>query len=99
MTPFGAPMALTRSAEDTQTGLAAPSKTWPGAHKQLRQVQAHFSTLSQRGLEMSDVPKPTSSEGKAQVPNTRAQLPLRQLPVMLSMGLTVARVRSLADFG
>lgn len=93
-------MALTRSAEDTQTGLAAPSKTWPGAHKQLRQVQAHFSTsLSQRGLEVSDIPKPTSSEGKAQVPNTTAQLPLRQLPVMLSMGLTVARVRSLADFG
>lgn len=44
MAPFGAPMAVTRSAEDTQTGLAAPSKTCLVARKQLKQVQAHFST-------------------------------------------------------
>lgn len=37
-------MAITRSAEDTQTALVAPIKTCPVARKQLKQVQAHFST-------------------------------------------------------
>lgn len=46
MTPFGkcVLMAVTRSAEDTQTGLVALSKTWLVACMQLKHVHALFST-------------------------------------------------------
>lgn len=47
---------------------------------------------------MSDFPKCSILWRQGSGPNATAQLPLRQLPVMLNMGLTVARVRSIADF-
>lgn len=70
-------MAVTRSAEDTQTGLVAPSKTWLVACMQLKQENALSLLLLKASapgeLETGDFPKRNLTRREGSGPTTAAQ--------------------------